>query len=120
MQHDRAAGGAHVRAGRRVDAPGQLAALQQERLRGLIDRLLAADGVQAARLKEAGVTGGADVALGDLPRLPTTAKDDLWHGYPFGMLAVPVPRTEVGKAVRIRRWSGRAPAARVVLRSGPS
>jgi phenylacetate-coenzyme A ligase PaaK-like adenylate-forming protein len=70
--------------------PDRLAGLQQERLRGLIDRLLAADGVQAARLKEAGVASGADVALGDLARLPTTGKDDLWRGYPFGMLAVPL------------------------------
>ena len=70
--------------------PEQLAALQQERLRGQIDRLLAADGVQAARLREAGVTGGADVFLGDLSQLPMTAKDDLWRGYPFGMFAVPL------------------------------
>jgi phenylacetate-coenzyme A ligase PaaK-like adenylate-forming protein len=67
---------------------GQLAGLQQERLRGLIDRLLAAGGVQAGRLKDAGVAGGADVTLADLPRLPMTGKDDLWRGYPFGMFAV--------------------------------
>ncbi len=69
--------------------PERLADLQQERLRGLIDRLLTANGVQAARLREAGVTSGADVAFGDLSRLPMTVKDDLWRGYPFGMLAVP-------------------------------
>ncbi|HTS98624.1 MAG TPA: phenylacetate--CoA ligase [Streptosporangiaceae bacterium] len=69
--------------------PERLAGLQQDRLRGLVDRLLAADGVQAGRLKEAGVGGGADVTLADLPRLPMTAKEDLWHGYPFGMFAVP-------------------------------
>jgi phenylacetate-coenzyme A ligase PaaK-like adenylate-forming protein len=68
----------------------QLALLQQDRLRGLIERLLAADGVQAGRLKEAGVTAGADVTLEDLPRLPTTVKEDLWRGYPFGMFAVPL------------------------------
>jgi phenylacetate-coenzyme A ligase PaaK-like adenylate-forming protein len=71
-------------------APEQLADLQQDRLRGLIDRLLAADGVQAARLRDAGVARGAEVALADLPRLPTTAKDDLWRGYPLGMFAVPL------------------------------
>ena len=71
----------------------QLAGLQQSRLRGLIGRLLAADGVQAGRLKDAGVTGGADVTLADLARLPMTGKDDLWRGYPFGMFAV--PREEV-------------------------
>jgi phenylacetate-coenzyme A ligase PaaK-like adenylate-forming protein len=68
----------------------QLTLLQQDRLRGLIERLLAADGVQAGRLKEAGVNAGADVTLEDLPRLPTTVKEDLWHGYPFGMFAVPL------------------------------
>jgi phenylacetate-coenzyme A ligase PaaK-like adenylate-forming protein len=71
--------------------PEQRAGLQQDRLRALVSRLLAADGVQAQRLRAAGVSGGADVALGDLSRLPMTAKDDLWHGYPFGMLAVPLP-----------------------------
>lgn len=65
------------------------AALQAERLRGLIDRLLAAGGLQAGRLAEAGVTGGADVTLDDLAELPTTAKRDLWENYPFGLLAVP-------------------------------
>jgi phenylacetate-coenzyme A ligase PaaK-like adenylate-forming protein len=66
----------------------RLAGLQQERLRGLIGRLLAAGGVQAGRLKEAGVASGDDVTIADLPRLPMTGKDDLWHGYPFGMFAV--------------------------------
>jgi phenylacetate-CoA ligase len=67
----------------------QRAGLQQERLRSLVDRLLAANGVQAERLSQAGITTGADVGLGDLPRLPFTGKDDLWRGYPFGMFAVP-------------------------------
>jgi len=71
----------------------QRAALQTDRLRGLIDRLLAAGGTQAARLGQAGVTGGGDARLDDLARLPTTSKQDLWDGYPFGMLAV--PRDEV-------------------------
>jgi phenylacetate-coenzyme A ligase PaaK-like adenylate-forming protein len=68
----------------------QLADLQAERLRGLIDRLLAVGGVQAGRLREAGVTSGADVTFKDLSRLPTTGKADLWDGYPFGMFAVPL------------------------------
>ncbi len=71
--------------------PERLAGLQQERLRGLIDRLLAAGGVQAARLSQAGVTSGADVTFGDLDRLPMTGKSDFWDGYPFGMLAVDLP-----------------------------
>ncbi len=65
------------------------AALQEQRLRGLVDRLLAVDGVQGRRLREAGVSGGHDVTLADLGKLPTSRKQDLWDAYPFGMLAVP-------------------------------
>ncbi|GAA1571466.1 phenylacetate--CoA ligase [Actinomadura kijaniata] len=65
------------------------AALQRHRLWGLVDRLLAADGVQGRRLREAGVKGGADVTLAGLHELPFTTKQDLWDHYPFGMLAVP-------------------------------
>ncbi len=67
----------------------QRADLQNERLRGLVDRLLAAGGVQAARLNEAGVTNGAMVSLDTLAALPGTSKQDLWDAYPFGLLAVP-------------------------------
>ncbi|MDA8324179.1 MAG: phenylacetate--CoA ligase [Actinomycetota bacterium] len=66
----------------------RMADLQAERLRGLVDRLLAAGGVQAGRLRAAGVTGGGDVGLADLANLPVTTKQDLWDGYPFGLLAV--------------------------------
>src|SRR6266581_3052394 len=67
----------------------QRAVLQAGRLRALIDRLLAAGGLQAGRLAAAGVTSGADVPLEALADLPTTAKRDLWEAYPFGLLAVP-------------------------------
>ena len=70
-------------------SPEALAVLQRDRLRALIDRLIAVGGVQGGRLREAGVTSGNDVTLDDLPRLPMTAKTDLWDNYPFGMLAVP-------------------------------
>ncbi|HEU4349087.1 MAG TPA: phenylacetate--CoA ligase [Actinoplanes sp.] len=63
--------------------------LQQRRLRELVDRLVAVDGVQGRRLRDAGITGGKDVSLSDLAELPTTRKQDLWDTYPFGMLAVP-------------------------------
>ena len=49
------------------------AVLQAERLRGLIDRLLAAGGLQAGRLAAAGVTSGSDVSLG---RSGPAADDD--------------------------------------------
>ena len=71
----------------------QLAGLQNERLRQMIDRLIAAGGLQGARLEDAGVKAGADVNLATLARLPTTDKRDLWGAYPFGLLAV--PREEV-------------------------
>jgi phenylacetate-coenzyme A ligase PaaK-like adenylate-forming protein len=71
----------------------QLSGLQLERLRKLIDRLLGLGGLQGARLKEAGVTSGAEVNFATLSRLPTTDKRDLWESYPFGLLAV--PRKEV-------------------------
>ena len=70
-----------------------LAGLQLERLRGLIDRMIAVGGPQGARLKEAGVAAGADVNMATLTQLPTTDKGDLWDAYPFGLLAV--PREEV-------------------------
>jgi phenylacetate-CoA ligase len=68
----------------------ELARLQAERLRTLVGRLLALGGVQAQRLRAAGVTRPADVILDDLPRLPVTGKSDLWEAYPFGMIAVPL------------------------------
>lgn len=70
-----------------------LTGLQLERLRALVDRLLALGGMQGTRLREAGVAAGADVNLATLSRLPATTKQDLWDAYPFGLLAV--PREEV-------------------------
>ena len=52
----------------------QRARLQDERLRGLVGRLLAAGGPQARRLREAGVQAGDRLGLADLPRLPMTEK----------------------------------------------
>src|SRR5499433_3886534 len=70
--------------------PVQRGQLQLSRLRALVDRLLAQDGVQAERLRSAGVQGGGDITmLADLPRLPMTVKTDLWEAYPFSMVAVP-------------------------------
>jgi phenylacetate-coenzyme A ligase PaaK-like adenylate-forming protein len=69
------------------------AAVQGSRLRALVEKLLAAGGLQAGRLTESGVTGGGDVSLDRLAELPTTSKQDLWDTYPFGLLTV--PRSEV-------------------------
>jgi len=70
-------------------------AVQTGRLRAMVDRLLAAGGLQAERLRTAGVDAGAGLTLEDLPRLPTTAKPDLWAHYPLGMLAVPPEQVAV-------------------------
>ncbi|OLF14873.1 phenylacetate--CoA ligase [Actinophytocola xanthii] len=61
--------------------------MQQRRLRRLVDRLLAAGGLQAARLVDSGVTSGADVSLDALDRLPMVTKRDLWAHYPHGLRA---------------------------------
>jgi phenylacetate-coenzyme A ligase PaaK-like adenylate-forming protein len=71
--------------------PERLAELQQQRLRSLVTRLIAAGGLQGRRLTESGVTSGEEVAIGDLPRLPMTQKSDMWDSYPFGMLACELP-----------------------------
>ena len=69
--------------------PSSWPAFRLERLRELVDRLIALGGLQGTRLTEAGVAAGADVNLATLSRLPTTTKADLWDAYPFGLLAVP-------------------------------
>lgn len=66
------------------------AVLQEKRLRGLVDRLLAVGGVQGRRLREAGVGSGDEVTLADLHRLPAVTKQDLWDHYPWGLLSVPM------------------------------
>ncbi|MGH3859946.1 phenylacetate--CoA ligase family protein [Actinokineospora sp.] len=62
--------------------------LQRQRLGDLIDRLLAAGGIQAQRLRDCGVRRGDDADLDDLARLPTVRKRDLWEHYPHGLRAV--------------------------------
>ena len=72
--------------------PDQRGQLQLARLRALVDRLLSLDGVQAGRLRAAGIQAGSDVTtLADLPRLPTTGKKR-----PVGHL----PVWDAGRATR--------------------
>jgi len=66
-------------------------ALQLERLRATIGRVLASVAPLTGRLGEAGIRSPADIgSLTDLSRLPFTRKADLREHYPFGLLAVPV------------------------------
>jgi phenylacetate-CoA ligase len=68
----------------------ELEALQLQRLRETVGRVMRADGLQARRLSEAGVSGSDDVSsLSDVSRVPFVTKADLRDQYPFGLLAVP-------------------------------
>jgi phenylacetate-CoA ligase len=80
----------------------QLAAIQLERLRETVARVLGGQPLGAQRLVEAGISGPGDVrTLDDLPKLPFAHKSDLRENYPFGLLAV--PREEI---VRVQASSG--------------
>ncbi|GGU48267.1 phenylacetate--CoA ligase family protein [Lentzea flava] len=59
--------------------------LQEQRLQGLVDRLLGTDNFQGRRLREIGVMRGTEVRLDDIHLLPTISKQDLWDHYPFGL-----------------------------------
>jgi phenylacetate-CoA ligase len=80
----------------------RLAALQLERLRATIARLLDSVPPSRERLLAAGISSAADVtSLDQLPRLPFSSKSDLREHYPFGLLAVPRERL-----VRVQASSG--------------
>jgi phenylacetate-CoA ligase len=67
----------------------RLEALQLERLRAMVGRLLDRVAPVRERLHTAGVAAPADVeSLDDLVRLPFSTKTDLREHYPFGLLAV--------------------------------
>ena len=79
-----------------------LAALQLERLRKTVARVLNGQPLGAGRLADAGVTSANEIAsLDDLANVPFAHKSDLRENYPFGLLAV--PRDEV---VRVQASSG--------------
>jgi phenylacetate-CoA ligase len=79
-----------------------LRALQLERLRATVGRVLSSQPVMAARLREAGIGSAEEIrSLEDAARLPFSVKSDLRENYPFGLLAV--PREEL---VRLHASSG--------------
>ncbi len=68
-----------------------LQALQLERLRATVGRVLANVPVFAERLRASGLASPSDIrSLADLEHLPFVTKSDLRDHYPFGLLAVPV------------------------------
>jgi phenylacetate-CoA ligase len=80
----------------------QLTALQLDRLRSTVGRVLRGQPFGAGRLAAAGVAAPGEIgSLADLARIPFTSKADLRAHYPFGLLAV--PREAV---VRIHASSG--------------
>ena len=80
----------------------RLRALQLERLRETVGRVLAGQPLGAERLAAAGITAPGDLAgLDDLLRIPFAVKSDLRERYPFGLLAV--PREQL---VRVQASSG--------------
>jgi len=80
----------------------ELEALQLERLRATVARVLNGQPLGAQRLAQAGIESGDDVReLGDLTKVPFFTKGDLRENYPYGLLAV--PRQEL---VRVHASSG--------------
>jgi len=78
-----------------------LEAIQQRRLRALVDRVYALVPAYRQKFEAAGVRPGDIRTLDDLRRLPFTTKQDLRDNYPFGMFAVPMEQV-----VRIHASSG--------------
>jgi phenylacetate-CoA ligase len=70
----------------------ELAALQLERLRGVLHHAYTNVPLYRTRFDAAGVHPDDLRELADLARFPFTVKDDLREHYPFGMLAVPRQR----------------------------
>jgi phenylacetate-CoA ligase len=68
----------------------ELEALQLERLRATIGRVLDGQPLGAERLRAAGIAAPGDLgSLDGVAGLPFSAKADLHDSYPFGLLAVP-------------------------------
>jgi phenylacetate-CoA ligase len=92
----------------------RLEALQLERLRSIVGRLLERVAPARERLHAAGVRAAMDVrALEDLPRLPFSVKADLREHDPLGLLAVARERL-----VRIHASSGTSGRLTIVAYSG--
>ena len=67
-----------------------MAALQGERLRGCLARVMRGAAVYRDRLAAAGIAADDVVSLDTLARLPFTVKQDLREHYPFGLFAAPM------------------------------
>ena len=68
----------------------EMAALQTERLRGCVARVVDDVPLYRERLGVEGVDAGDICSVDDLARLPFTVKQDLRDNYPYGLFAVPM------------------------------
>jgi phenylacetate-CoA ligase len=83
-------------------ARDELRALQLERLRTTVARVVEHQPPMRRRLAEAGIGAAADISsLDDLERIPFSEKADMRDNYPFGLLAVPLDQV-----VRVHASSG--------------
>jgi phenylacetate-CoA ligase len=78
-----------------------LSKLQLERLKALVERAAKTIPFYKQKLAEAGVRADDLKSLEDIAKLPFTTKEDLRHGYPWGMFAVPLK-----EVVRVHASSG--------------
>lgn len=90
-------------------APGELRALQSERLQDAVKRVYERVPYYRAKLDAAGVKPEDIGGIEDIVRLPFTTKDDLRETYPFGLFAVPME-----EVVRIHASSGTTGKSTVV------
>ncbi|MGC8773934.1 MAG: phenylacetate--CoA ligase [Chlorobaculum sp.] len=67
----------------------QLASLQGERLRQMVERIYFNVPFYRNKLQEMGIEPGDIRSIDDLKKLPFTTKQDLRDNYPFGLFAVP-------------------------------
>jgi phenylacetate-CoA ligase len=67
----------------------QLAALQGQRLRDMVERIYFNVPFYRNKLQEMGIEPGDVRTIDDLKKLPFTTKQDLRDNYPFGLFAVP-------------------------------
>ncbi|HWR01307.1 MAG TPA: phenylacetate--CoA ligase [Chlorobaculum sp.] len=67
----------------------QLAKLQGQRLRDMVERIYFNVPFYRNRLQELGIEPGDIRSIDDLKKLPFTTKQDLRDNYPFGLFAVP-------------------------------
>lgn len=79
----------------------QLRALQDERLRAVVQRVYKKVPFYTQKFDEMGLRPEDIHGLADLPKLPFTNKQDLRDNYPFGLFAVPMD-----EVVRIHASSG--------------